>query len=337
MGIDVQQRRIVIGIILATLATCALFLAQGTTNLLATTLLPLEGSSAIAQPPGAGATRERDAVLEGDEHDIKGILKRNIFDSQTGPLWPPALEPELPTADEDEVAETDVFDPSVMPPACDGSVKLVAAVVSRRRPDWSFAALHGSEGKTLLYREGMSVDEHEVVNIYPNAVYLRPADGMCSLTLFEDPSKDDEKRVEKKKRSKPKRRARKRARRSGGAVSDEMLEEGIEKKSETKYVIARSLVDTVLQNQAELMRTARIIPHEQGGQVVGVKLYGIRRNSLLGKLGINNGDVLRTINGFDMTSPDTALEAYARLRNADQLTVSVQRRGRAMNLEYDIE
>ena len=84
------------------------------------------------------------------------------------------------------------------------------------------------------------------------------------------------------------------------------------------------------------MRTARVIPHEQGGRTVGVKLYGIRRSSLLGRLGIQNGDMLRTINGYDMTAPDSALEAYARLRNADRITINLQRRGQDQTIDYQI-
>ena len=70
---------------------------------------------------------------------------------------------------------------------------------------------------------------------------------------------------------------------------------------------------------------------------MGLKLYGIRRTSLLGKLGIRNGDMLRTINGFDMTSPDTALEAYSRLRTADALTLAVKRQNKEMTIEYSIQ
>jgi general secretion pathway protein C len=100
--------------------------------------------------------------------------------------------------------------------------------------------------------------------------------------------------------------------------------------------VQRSLVDKLLSNQAELMRSARVVPHEENGRVVGVKLYGIRRSSLLGKLGIQNGDMLRTINGFDMSAPDSALEAYAKLRSASNLSVAVVRRGAAVTMEYNI-
>jgi general secretion pathway protein C len=67
-----------------------------------------------------------------------------------------------------------------------------------------------------------------------------------------------------------------------------------------------------------------------------VKLYGIRRSSLLGKLGLQNGDMMRTINGFDMSSPDSALEAYTKLRSAGNLSIATVRRGAPVTMEYDI-
>ena len=46
---------------------------------------------------------------------------------------------------------------------------------------------------------------------------------------------------------------------------------------------------------------------------------------------------MQTINGYDMTSPEKALEAYARLRTSEKLTVQVNRKGTNMNLDYNIK
>ena len=46
---------------------------------------------------------------------------------------------------------------------------------------------------------------------------------------------------------------------------------------------------------------------------------------------------LQQINGFDMASPEKALEAYARLRTADHLTVQLNRRGAPLNLDFNIK
>jgi len=85
------------------------------------------------------------------------------------------------------------------------------------------------------------------------------------------------------------------------------------------------------------MRQARIVPEQENGKVVGIRLFGVRNDTLLGVLGMENGDRLQSINGFDMTSPEKALEAYARLRTADHMTVAINRKGSNMNLDYNIK
>jgi len=67
-----------------------------------------------------------------------------------------------------------------------------------------------------------------------------------------------------------------------------------------------------------------------------VQLFGVRGNSLLGRLGMQNGDVLNRINGLDIGSPDRALEAYSRLRTSDNLQVSVTRNGQPVNIDFHI-
>jgi general secretion pathway protein C len=111
----------------------------------------------------------------------------------------------------------------------------------------------------------------------------------------------------------------------------------IQKISDTEFHVDRSVVDKILENQADLMRSARIVPEQKDGKVLGVRMFGIRPDTLLGTLGLQNGDRLETINGFNMASPEKALEAYARLRTAGNLNVKVTRRGQPMSIDYRIK
>lgn len=83
-----------------------------------------------------------------------------------------------------------------------------------------------------------------------------------------------------------------------------------------------------------LMTSARILPHQTDGQVDGLRLYGIRRQSVLAALGLQNGDTVTTINGREVSGPDTALAAYSELRAAERIEVVVQRRGAPITLTY---
>lgn len=102
-------------------------------------------------------------------------------------------------------------------------------------------------------------------------------------------------------------------------------------------IAPRVLRASMFDGAADLLGRLGVVPHEENGRVIGVKLYGIRRNSLLSQLGLQNGDLLRTINGLDLSTPARALDAYAQLRNADHLSVALVRRGRPVAMEYRIE
>jgi general secretion pathway protein C len=305
---------------------CAFFLAQGTARVLASELLTLD--------PGAAATAGQRAAASTPEFERKRdpavILRRNIFDSARGDLTAEPL-PQAQVGPGGEAIED--WDPNQPTQKCASKLRLVGSVMSPGYPEWSFAAIAGtSDGKTMLYREGSNVDGSRVLAVYSSSVIVSSSGGACQLLMFEE---EGAAALAPAKASAPP--ATKPADARSAGLSEKELTEGIEKVSDTKFNIQRSLVDKVLANQGSLMKTARVIPHEENGRVAGVKLYGIRRNSLLGSLGVRNGDMLRTINGFDMTSPDTALEAYSRLRSADKLTLAVRRQNKEMTIEYNIE
>ncbi len=344
MSVDAKQRRVTVAVVLVTTGLVSLFLASGLTRLAATALLPLEAaaptrapSAATGRPLGAGQSPG------ARRKDPTAVLRRNIFDSQTGPqdgerVRPPSPE-ELAAAAAAAAApaEAPPVDPNAPPPPCDGAIRLVGAFYTPNRPERSFAAITNVAGKVLLYRLGMPVDGRTVNAIGPNTVYMLQGAARCSLTMFAPPgglpvAPTAAPAVAAAVTAEPAGPAEP----SGGIPAAE-LDAGITRVSDTEYRIQRGLVNRILENQSELMRTARVVPHEEGGRVVGVKMYGIRRNSLLGRLGMQNGDVLRTINGFDMTSPDKALEAYARLRESDHLTLSVIRRGQPTSVNFNIQ
>lgn len=335
MGIDLSQKKLTAAVIYVTLALCAFLLARGTTSIVAAHLFPVD---AAAEALPATKTISSAELPGGKPPDVNEILKRNIFDSETGPLWPPAVT--APPVDLEAMEQEQfVVDPNAPPPLCEGSLKLVASVHSERFEDWSFATISTGSGTPMLYRQGGVVDGNEVLAIYPSAVFLKPSSGQpCSLALFQESgSKGGKGKTAAKKARKPATaKVASRSTRSGGFSKAE-LDSNIKRVSDTEFTVTRDLVDKVLQNQAALMRSARIVPHEVDGKVVGVKLYGIRRNSLLGQLGLQNGDLMRTINGYDMTSPDRALEAYSKLRSADTLSVALQRRGANVNVSYRIQ
>ena len=54
-------------------------------------------------------------------------------------------------------------------------------------------------------------------------------------------------------------------------------------------------------------------------------------------MGLESSDHIQTINGYSIGTPEGALEAYARLRLADRLVLSLERAGKPVTLEYQIQ
>jgi hypothetical protein len=122
-----------------------------------------------------------------------------------------------------------------------------------------------------------------------------------------------------------------------GDVPDPCSAKGwVTRLSDTHFAIDRPGMECALAHPAVLARGARIVPFIGSGRPNGFKVYAIRPSSVYAALGLNNGDTIRAINGIDLSSPDKALQAYARLRDADHMELELTRRGVRMTIVYDI-
>ena len=190
----------------------------------------------------------------------------------------------------------------------------VDAIAESDDVDWSFAAISGTDKGSHLVRRGAQIPGHGVVYFIGwDRLWLSGERGLCQAQLFgakKPPAPRFAAFVAQPPTTRP-----------GPKPLDPELRKGIQGVSATEFNVDRSVVDRILENQAELMRQARIIPVQENGRVVGVRMVGVRPDSLLGVLGMQNKDRLQTINGFDVANPEKALEAYARLRTADKLTI----------------
>ena len=112
--------------------------------------------------------------------------------------------------------------------------------------------------------------------------------------------------------------------------------QGIRKISETSYEIDQEELDMALANLSKIATQARAVPAFENGKPVGFRLFSIKPNSVFTKIGLQNGDVLNSINGYDLSSPDKALELYNKLKTEKNFTMDFKRNGTSTTLEYNV-
>ncbi len=329
MGIDALLKRFFPAVVLVLIGIAAYFQSSGMGQLVANSVAvdPSSVPTSAAAPKSFGV-----AAPASTDHTTSGaaILSRNPFDSATGPLdakpiaiddAPPPPPPESGDPEDD--------------PYCE-AVKVIL-ITWAEDPAWSFAALAGGDGKSTLRRIGDEMNGYKVHDIGWNTVWLMSGAGQrCRVKIGGKPPAAKSIGAGTPKETpepaptgttKPSKK---------GKVPPEISSK-IHKISDTHFEVERSVIDQILENQSELMRSVRVVPEKDGEKTSGLRLFGIRPDSLLGTLGMENGDRLQSINGFDINDPQKALEAYTRLRSTDHLTVSINRRGKPINVDVNIK
>ena len=281
-----------------------------------------EGLSAVAKmaivsgmPPLGGAPLDAPRASDPPARTItsESILARNPFDSVRGSL--------LPVAHTDDVASAETYDPFHLP-AC---AKVRAVVIAEfTDPEASLAAFEVEGGEAVLRRRGGDIGQGRVEYIAADRVFVREEGKMCQAQLFAPAAI-----VQAKDRTAATPRA--------PDALDPAIAKGIERLGPGRYRVERSVVERLLDNQAEVMSGGMMRPEKEGDRTVGVRIFGVRPDRLFGVLGFQDGDVLRTFNGYEFSSPERMLEAYAHLRDATQLRVEFTRGGQATTSTYAIQ
>ncbi len=115
-----------------------------------------------------------------------------------------------------------------------------------------------------------------------------------------------------------------------------VLGTGIRALSENEYEVPRGEIDKTLSNLNDVAMQARIVPAFKDGQAQGFKLFAIRPDSIYTKIGIQNGDVIQKINGYELNSPEKALEVYTKLKEANRIDIEYERNGVKGHKTYTI-
>ncbi len=302
------------------LVACVAYLqASGVGQLVAAHLAPAAGLA-----PAAPTVRD---AARGPDKSAGPILARNPFDSVTGPLDGKTIH----------VAETHAPPPRVgadpyQDPPCSGVRS--SLVTAAEDPEWSFASLSSPDGKSQLRRRGDKLGGSSVLHIgwFESAepdlvprVWLMESGSRCIVEMG-GAEKAPAKPSVAPKTTDPSSKSAQRAK-----LTQE-IEGKIKKVGENSWIVEKSGVEQIIQNYAKLAGSLRTRPTKEG-----MRLSGLKPDNILSKLGMQNGDLLQSINGFDMSDPEKAVDAYAKLRSAGKLAITVNREGTPFTVDIGIQ
>ncbi len=113
--------------------------------------------------------------------------------------------------------------------------------------------------------------------------------------------------------------------------------QGVRQLGDNKYEIDRGTLDSTLSDLNKIATQARIVPSFKNGVANGFKLFSIQPGSLYASIGIENGDVIQRVNGYELNSPEKALELYQKLRESQRVIINGERGGQTFEKVYEIK
>lgn len=127
-------------------------------------------------------------------------------------------------------------------------------------------------------------------------------------------------------------------RRRGGPTPEQIAAaaDGVKSVGDNRYEVKKKYIDDTLSNLNAVSTQARIVPSFKDGVSNGFKLFSIQPGSLYSAIGVQNGDVIQRINGYEINSPDKALEIYQKLRESSHITLELERKGQIVKKEYNV-
>jgi len=189
--------------------------------------------------------------------------------------------------------------------ACDG-VRVVS-IVAADDADWSLVVLDvRGEREPILRRRG-----GEVLAIAPDRVLLQRDGTPCVARIFARPG-------------------------VAPPPSPAAVARGIVRTGTGAFALDRGARDALIDGAGDLIRSVAVRPEKQGDEVVGLRIATLKPGTPLDALGVRAGDVLLSLDGIPLTSPDRMLQAYARVRTEERVRVVVLREGRQLQLDYEV-
>ena len=181
--------------------------------------------------------------------------------------------------------------------------------------------IRDASGSALLYAPGMSIGEQLVDAVDPGRVLLRRNDVTCAIALF-DPRPPQVLAAAPPSPPPPPP-----SRPPPGFVSPL---DGIRVVGE-RLEVRSDAISRAIASPETIAGTLRATP-VQGG----LRLHGIARQHPLTALGVRNGDVIRSVDGHALGSPDAWLDALSAIQRTGAHEIAIARRGEAITVGVDV-
>lgn len=167
--------------------------------------------------------------------------------------------------------------------------------------------------KTMILEQGQKLDGYTLEALYKNYIIFEKESKEYKLELPKEGKLNYE--IEKKNSS----------------GSENIIVNG------NNVTVKRNYLNSYVSNLDKVWRDIAIKDIRKNGKIDGFKISKVNKNSVFGKLGLKQNDVIKSINGKEIKSYSDAFKIYNEINKLDYLTFEILRNNDIMELSYEID
>jgi type II secretion system protein C len=118
--------------------------------------------------------------------------------------------------------------------------------------------------------------------------------------------------------------------------SDDSSKLNIKKLGPGTFEASRAEVAKSMQNPGSLFTQMRAIPHVENGKTDGFAISEVKPGSVFEQIGMQNGDLVTSIDGQPVTNPMQAMSLMGSVQTRPSIDLTVSRGGSPINLHLDL-
>jgi general secretion pathway protein C len=96
-------------------------------------------------------------------------------------------------------------------------------------------------------------------------------------------------------------------------------------------------MSSAMQNMEQFLGNARVVPYFKGGEPYGFRVTNVDNSSPLFGLGVRSGDVIKSVNGIPIKTPEDAMKLYQNMQNISSANVELERHGTTTSVNVPLK
>ncbi len=96
-------------------------------------------------------------------------------------------------------------------------------------------------------------------------------------------------------------------------------------------------MNPLMKNLDQFLGKARVVPYFKGGEPYGFRVSNLGSDAKAYGLGVRAGDIIRSVNGVPVRTPEDAFKAYQDLQNESNVQLELERNGQSVTVSVPLK